>query len=156
MSDLIAAPGRGVWKPTYTIEEVEAAILGAGGIERTNDPATHIFPEKHTFTPGLYIRELFMPAGAFLTSKTHLTTHPYVVSQGVASVYSDEDGPTLILAPYTGITRAGTKRMLYIHEDTIWTTFHVTDLTDVKEIEKVIYAPWTNRFVRALSAGDEK
>ena len=33
-----------------------------------------------------------------------------------------------------GITEAGTRRMLATHEDTIWTTCHVTDLTDPDEI----------------------
>ena len=32
-----------------------------------------------------------------------------------------------ITAPYTGITKAGTRRVLYIIEDCIWTTYHNFD-----------------------------
>lgn len=31
-------------------------------------------------------------------------------------------------APHTGITEPGTRRVLYIEEDCIWTTSHVTDI----------------------------
>ena len=37
-------------------------------------------------------------------------------------------------APFTGITHPGTRRLLFNHEDTIWTTFHVTDKTDPEQI----------------------
>jgi hypothetical protein len=33
-------------------------------------------PIVHRFTPGLYIREIFMPAGALVTSKIHKTEYP--------------------------------------------------------------------------------
>ena len=95
-------------------------------------------PVTHRFTPGLYIREIFMPAGTALTSKIHCTEHPYVISRGVVSVFTEADGAKLLSAPYFGITKPGTRRLLYIHEDTIWTTFHPTDLTDVAAIEEAI------------------
>jgi hypothetical protein len=91
-------------------------------------------PLIHRFTPGMYIREIFMPKDTILTSLLHLTTHPFFVLQGDVSVYYHGIPTQRYKAPYTGITEAGTRRMLYIHEDTIWTTCHVTDLTDPDEI----------------------
>jgi hypothetical protein len=91
-------------------------------------------PVTHRFTPGLYIREIFMPKNTLLTSLLHLTTHPYFIMQGEFSVWHRGIEVQRIKAPYTGITEAGTRRLLYIHEDTIWTTCHVTDLTDPDEI----------------------
>jgi hypothetical protein len=91
-------------------------------------------PVTHRFTPGLYIREIFMPKNTILTSLLHLTTHPYFIMQGEFSVWHRGIEVQRIKAPYTGITEAGTRRLLYIHEDTIWTTCHVTDLTDPDEI----------------------
>ena len=41
-------------------------------------------------------------------------------------------------APYTGITKPYTRRILYIHEDTIWTTFHVTEETDLAKLEELL------------------
>jgi hypothetical protein len=84
-------------------------------------------PLVHKFTDGMYIREIFMPAGSLWTSKIHKTEHPYVVSYGKAAVSIDNQEWYEITAPYTGITQPGTRRILYILEDCIWTTFHRVD-----------------------------
>lgn len=98
----------------------------------------------HRFTPGLYARELTMPAGLLLTSKVHRTEHQYVVSRGVALVFVDGEGWRKIVAPYHGITRAGTRRVLRILEETTWTTFHPIlpeEDGDVAAIEARIIEP---------------
>lgn len=90
---------------------------------------------KHTFTQGLYTREIFMPAGALVVSRIHLFEHPFVISKGSVSVY-DGDKIINIEAPYQGVTPSGTKRILYVHQDTVWTTFHVTDKDRFEDIDK--------------------
>lgn len=96
-------------------------------------------PLKHSFGEGCYIREIFMPADTLVVSKLHKITHPYFVLKGKVTV-ATEDGTILIEAPFQGMTQAGTKRALYIHEDTVWITVHVTDKTDLAEIEAEIIA----------------
>ena len=100
-------------------------------------------PLKHTFVDGAYVREIFMPKGLFLTSKIHKKTHPFFIMQGDVSVVNSEEGKAAhrIKAPYYGITPAGTKRVLYIHEDTTWITVHVTKEVDLDAIEEEIVAP---------------
>lgn len=99
------------------------------------------FPTTHRFTPGLYSREIFMKAGCLLTSKIHKTEHQFVVSKGKLKVWSAEKGLETIEAPYIGITVPGTRRVLLIEEDTIWTTFHPTVETDPLVIEEQIIEP---------------
>lgn len=102
-------------------------------------------PLVHRFTDGMYIREIFMPAGSLWTSKIHKTEHPYVVSYGKVAVSVNADEWYEITAPYTGITKPGTRRILYILEDCIWTTFHridgmkseFNDLSE-QEIEEIV------------------
>lgn len=97
-------------------------------------------PLKHRFTDGMYIREIFMPAGSLITSLKHITNHPFFVLQGKVTVYSDVDGEMFIEAPYIGITMPDTRRVLFIHEDTIWATCHVTTVkpdTDSDEDVKI-------------------
>lgn len=96
-------------------------------------------PLKHTFVDGAYVREIFMPKGTLLTSKIHKICHPYFVMKGDCSVLTDE-GIIRIKAPYHGITQPGTKRILYMHEDTIWLTVHVTKHKDLEKIEEEIIA----------------
>lgn len=81
-------------------------------------------PLTHRFTPGIYTREILMPKGSLITSMIHKTEHPYFILQGKVSVFSDNDGEELIEAPFVGITKSGTRRVLYIHEDTVWITTH--------------------------------
>jgi len=98
-----------------------------------------VAPLKHTFADGLYIRQITMPKGMLLTSKIHKTTHPYFVLKGDVSVLT-EQGTVRIKAPFSGITKAGTKRVLYIHEETVWATVHATKQTDLKKIETEVIA----------------
>jgi hypothetical protein len=45
-----------------------------------------------------------------------------------------ENGIERIKAPYTGITKPGTKRLIYTHEDSIWITVHATDKETVEDV----------------------
>jgi hypothetical protein len=127
--------GDGITTPGWAkIDELEQVMAQAEPLD---------CPVTHRFTPGLYIREIFMPAGAVITSKIHNTQHPYVVTKGRVSVWIEDTGWVLIEAPYTGITNPGTRRVLLVHEDTVWTTFHPTTKTTVAEIEQDIIMPRT-------------
>lgn len=104
---------------TEKTEAIDALHTLLEGCEQVDCPLIHLF------TPGMYIREIFMPKGTVIVSKIHNTTHPYIVSKGVVAVYnSEKDFSGVIEAPFTGITYPNTRRVLEIIEDTIWTTFH--------------------------------
>jgi len=96
-------------------------------------------PRKSTLTDGQYIREIFMPAGQVITTKIHKKLHPFFVMSGKLSIVS-EDGVIEIEAPYHGITKPGTKRIIYTHEDSVFITVHATDKTTVEEVTKDVVA----------------
>lgn len=98
-------------------------------------------PTKHTFAKGLYSREIRVQAGVLLTSRIHLVENFYVISQGAMDVWVDGKGWERITAPYTGLTKPGTRRVAIIVEDIVWTTFHpMTDERDIDKVEAMIYA----------------
>jgi hypothetical protein len=97
-------------------------------------------PVTHKFTPNLYTREIFIPKNTILTSLLHLTTHPFFILQGDVSVWYHDTPVQRYKAPYSGITKAGTRRLLYTHEDTIWSACFVTTLTDPEAIADEIMA----------------
>jgi hypothetical protein len=130
------------------IDQVELAI--ASGMDRVDCPVRHIF------TPGMYGREIFMPAGSVVVSKIHKTEHPYIVSQGVAHVFIEGIGWHRIQAPFTGVTKPMTRRVLLIEKDCVWTTFHATEKTDVEEIEKDIIVSRTEHFAAFDAATREQ
>jgi hypothetical protein len=101
-------------------------------------------PLTHRFTPGLYSREIFLAKGLQCTSKIHKTEHQFIVSRGVFEMWSQETGWVLVDAskkPYHGITKPGTRRAFNIIEDTYFTTFHPTELTDLNQIEAALIEP---------------
>jgi len=98
-----------------SVDQLEASLLEMPQVD---------CPLKHTFTPGLYSRQIFMPKDSVIVSKIHKTEHQFVVSMGVAFVKVNDEEWEEIKAPYIGITKPGTRRVLVIGEDCIWTTFH--------------------------------
>jgi len=100
-------------------------------------------PLTHTFAPGSYARGIQLPAGALIVGKIHLHAHLNIISRGLVTVVT-EFGRMQIDArkqPVTFTSQPGTKRALYVHEETWWTTVHLTDSTDLAEIEREIIAP---------------
>ena len=80
-------------------------------------------PLRHYFANGLYGRAITMPAGALVVGKLHKVEHFCVVSKGDVSVLT-EDGPKRLKAGDLFTSYPGTKRVLYAHEETVWTTIH--------------------------------
>lgn len=93
----------------------------------------------HHFAPGVYAREMWMPAGCLITGKIHMTEHLNCLSQGRVSVSNQGDSIEM-QAPHMFKSPIGTKRAIYAHEDSTWTTIHATELTDPEEIEDEIIA----------------
>lgn len=103
---------------------------------------------KHRFTKGLYTREFFGPAQSLVTSLKHKTEHQFIVSKGACAVFTEGRGWEIIEAPFHGLTVPGTRRLLYFFTDTVWTTMHVTDKTNVSEIESDIIDKRDNMFIK--------
>lgn len=89
-------------------------------------------PVKHTFTPNLYSREIFMPAGVVLTSKVHKTEHPFIVLSGRVLVRMPDGNTEAFETGHHGITKPGTRRVLFIEEDCRWITFHTLSKKEEK------------------------
>lgn len=98
------------------------------------------FPLIHTFLPGKYIRSIFLPAGTVIIGKIHKFEHPHTLWSGRVHVLTEQDGREEIVGCFRGMSPAGVKRAIYVHEDTIWSVYHDTDLTDLAEIEKQVIA----------------
>ena len=97
------------------------------------------YPVEQDLVGGLYRRRLFVPAGIMTVTKIHAQNHFWFLEKGRITVWSEE-GQHEYQAPATGITLAGTKRVIMHHDEVIFTTVHRTDLTDVAAIEQEITA----------------
>lgn len=90
----------------------------------------------HFFAPGMYLRELTVPAGMLLVGKTHKHAHFLVVTKGRAEVIS-EFGRTLVEPGHISVSQAGVKRVVLALEDTQFITVHLnpSDTQDLTIVE---------------------
>lgn len=137
------APMQTAGSASTLIDSLQAAVERMPQVE---------LPLTHRFTPGMYVRTIFMPKGALVISKIHRTQHPFVVTKGRCLVWAprqsapgEDTRPATevqeIAAGHIGITLPGTRRIIYICEDTEWTTFHATNKTTPEEVEADIIEP---------------
>lgn len=99
------------------------------------------FPLEHSFADGLYIREIRVPAGSLVVTKLFKQTHATFLMKGEVSVVT-ESGIVRMKAPCQLITKKGTKRVIFVHEDVVWTTVHANpgDSKDLQLIESRVIA----------------
>ena len=109
------------------IDQLELAIIE--NLDPVNIDITHLF------TKGMYIRQMLAPKGAIITSKIHKTQHPYILSQGSLMIWQENGEWVKVKAPHMGTTEPGTRRVVSVLEDCIWTTFHAHRTITGREIE---------------------
>lgn len=90
-------------------------------------------PVRHFFAPGVYIREMTIPAGVCIVGAVHKTKHANIISQGKCAVHCGDESFEFS-APYTFISESGAKKVVYAYSDVIWTTIHPTDETDMEKL----------------------
>lgn len=93
-------------------------------------------PVRHWFAPGIYAREMTIPAGVVLTGAVHRHEHLCTVSKGRIAVSTDE-GMKELCAGATIVSAPGAKRVGYAIEETIWTTYHPNP-TNERDLDKVM------------------
>lgn len=96
-------------------------------------------PLKHYFSKELYAREMTIPKGTIVIGKIHKFESFTIISKGDISILSI-DGVTRVKAPYSFVASPGAKRLVYAHEETVWTVMHATKETDLRKIEDEVIA----------------
>jgi len=91
---------------------------------------------NHWFAPGLYGREITMPANMALTTMIHASEHIAILTKGRITVYS-ENGIQEFEAPHTMITKIGTKRAMYTHTEVVFITVHANPDNE-QDIDKLV------------------
>lgn len=102
-------------------------------------------PLIHAFAPGVYGRQIFIPKDTLVVGKIHKHAHLNFLMQGKVLV-ATEEGPKTYEGPLMMVSKAGTKRVVYTHTDTIWATVHLTQQTDLEKIEEEIIAKTYGEF----------
>jgi hypothetical protein len=111
-------------------EKVSCLVQEMGAMPQTECPL------KHYFAPGVYLREIFMPAKTIVIGKIHKTEHFNIIQKGEVSLIGADGSREVLKGPCTFVSKAGVQKVLYIHEDTVWSTVHLTDERDLEKLEE--------------------
>lgn len=117
VGDVVAVSVRG------KIENIEAEMLKHPQVD---------CPLLHLFAPGVYARQITIPAGTVLTGKMHLHDDINVLLSGEIDVMT-EYGMQRMVGPNMFVAKAETKKLGHAITDVVWVTFHANpqDITDV-------------------------
>ena len=124
-----------------SIMELQDSIMEFVDGENIVKGDSEVFPLEHTFTDGIYIRQMSMKKDSFVIGKIHKHNHVWFLLTGEISV-ADENNTVDHIAPCYVEAPAGSKRMIYAHEDSVWVNIHAnpTNTQDLQELEELIIA----------------
>jgi quercetin dioxygenase-like cupin family protein len=95
---------------------------------------------EHFFSPGMYCRRVFRPAGTLIVGKIHKEPHFFLCAMGEIIAWT-ETGMRRLQAGDVVESQPGTKRVTLAVTDAIGITIHKTDKTDLEEIETELIEP---------------
>ena len=103
---------------------------------------------EHQFSPGMYMRKVFRPAGTLIVGKVHKEPHFFLCAKGEIIAWT-ENGMKRLQAGDVVESKPGTKRVTLAVTDAVGITIHRTDKTDLDEIEAELIEPDTTALFNA-------
>ncbi len=108
-----------------SIEKLEAAMLSMPQL-----PCSVV----HKFGPGIYMRELYLPAGALVIGHHQKFEHVNVFIKGRLTFFEEDGTRKELVAPMTFIGKPG-RKTAYVNEDSIFMNVYATNETDIEKLE---------------------
>ena len=120
------------------VETLEKAMLNSED-PRIAKGNSDMFPLKHSFSEGVYIREMFMQKGGLVIGKLYKISHTWFLLKGELEVATDE-GTEYYIAPCYVNAPEGTKRVLHAIEDVIFVNVYPNpnNITDIEQLEDML------------------
>ena len=95
-------------------------------------------PLIHYHTKDLYCRRIVVPAGSVFTTRVHRFDHISIALRGHISFVNEHGVRQDITAPDIFVTKAGTHRVVYVHEEVEFATVHHCEEQDDGKVEDVL------------------
>ncbi len=97
------------------------------------------FPLTHSFSDGVYIREMSMLEGGIVIGKIHNRSHTWFLMKGKLKI-ANEDGVATYSAPTYVNARSGAKRVIIALEDSVFVNVHPNpdNITNIDELERIL------------------
>jgi hypothetical protein len=97
------------------------------------------FPLTHSFSEGVYIREMSMRQGGLVIGKIHNKSHTWFLMKG-SIIVANENGVEKYTAPTYVNAISGAKRVIQALEDSVFINVHPNpdNITDITELENLL------------------
>ena len=120
-----------------TVEQELKDKVSSGDLLPDDSPVKHYFsPVDENYGCCTYAREILLRKGSLVIGKIHRHQHLNIISKGKVTVFT-EFGKKELEGPCTFVSEVGLKRAVYAHEDTIWTTIHLTAHMGEENLDKI-------------------
>lgn len=107
------------------IEQVESHLLDLPQVE---------CPVVHHFGPGIYIREVTLPAGTLAIGHAQRFDHLNIMLTGAVAMVGDDGQTKVLRAPMIFVGKPG-RKLGYVLETCIWQNVYATDERDIDKLE---------------------
>jgi len=97
------------------------------------------FPLTHSFSDGVYIREMSMLKDGVVIGRIHNRSHTWFLMKGKLKI-ANEDGVKTYSAPTYVNASSGAKRVIIALEDSVFVNVHPNpeNITDTDELERIL------------------
>lgn len=123
---------------TTAIQEIFSGAITAQKVERLEMMCLQQeqvdCPVIHRFGPGVYIREVMIPAGTFSIGHYQKKEHLNIMLKGRVTMLHEDGTLHEVIAP-TIFTAPPGRKIGYIHEDMVWLNVYPTTETEVEKLE---------------------
>jgi len=118
------------------IQEIADLLVEQGG---STPEALAVLGMKHSFTDGVYAREMTIPAETMVVGKIHKHRHHNFLLKGEILVATAERGVEHLKAPLMIVSEPGTQRVGYALTETVWTCIHKNEdnIEDLELLEEI-------------------
>lgn len=110
-------------------------------------------PVMHRFGPGIYIREVHLPAGALVIGHHQNTRHTNLVLRGKVKMLNADGTSRIVEAPHFEVMEPGRKVGVVI-EDIVWQNIYATEETDIEALE-LMYLTKSPAYTEGMAGYEE-
>jgi hypothetical protein len=112
---------------------------------------------RHHFGPGIYIREVTLPADSYIIGHSHKEPHMCVMLTGRMTLIGMDGTRKEISAPASFVGKPG-RKIAHVHEEVVFQNIWATDETDVETLEQMyldtspIFESFKADYIRAIES----
>lgn len=136
---------KAIEKPRVSLTDFKIAMVDAIG----TGELTQVDPTlEHYHTAKQYGRRIFVKKDTAIMTKVHKSEHITVALKGHCTVVDEDGVKTEVIAPAVFVTKPGTRRAVYAHDDVEWLTVHAVEEQDLGKIEEQLVCDSQEEFDR--------